>query len=130
MSYIDQDIDLLKFRGNLSTAFTGRPEGEKAREELNLDVLDMDKFQYTFVIPSGTTAFNPSFYLGLLFDSIKNLGINKFEEKYTLKIGGDNMLFKNQIIMDIEEGRRHALNAIGGNTGLSFFIKKIYGKKN
>ena len=76
-------IDLYKYRGNGSTLFTGRPQGKEVRIELELDSIDANNENIIFLIPHGTTSFNPSFYLGLLFNSIEKLGKENFLEKYS-----------------------------------------------
>lgn len=115
-------IDLTKFRGNQSTLFTGRPQGEQAREVLNLDKLDSGQGVVVLVIPQGTTSFNPSFYLGLLYDSIKRLGISKFEVKYSFEIEDPNPSVIKVIRKNLEDGKRNAINTIENRTGLSRFL--------
>ncbi len=122
-----KSLYLKKFRGNSSSSFTGRPEGESARSELKLNEYDEDTQQYEIIIPKGTTAFNPSFYLGLLFKSIKKLGIEKFEIKYDIVFEEthDRSTIE-QLDIDLYEGKRHALNEIqkkGG--GLMMFLKEL-----
>ena len=75
--------------GSDSTSFSGRPEGEDVRKKLKFDKLDKDHYKYVIIMPPDTTTFNPSFYLGLLFESIKTLGMEKFKEKYVISI--DNL---------------------------------------
>lgn len=69
-----------------STSFSGRPEGEKVRKELKIAVKDDDNNDYIITMPEDTTSFNPSFYLGLLFESIKKMGMEKFKKKYIISI--------------------------------------------
>jgi hypothetical protein len=115
-------IELLKYRGNASSLFTGRPQGEQAREELELDKIDKDKtVTVQFIIPSGTSSFNPSFYLGLLFNSIKTLGEN-FEKKYTFTIEDKNEDVQKVLQANLNDGKRNALNTISGKTGLGRFL--------
>ena len=72
-------------RGISSTTFTGRPQGMQLRDTLKLDALDTDSNSYIIRIPEGTSSFNPSFYLGLFFPSIKKLkGIEGFKNKYEI----------------------------------------------
>ena len=79
-------IELQPFhRGIDSNTFTGRPSGLQVRRELDLDSKDKDSVKYQITIPRETTSFNASFFLGLFFDSIKNLkGYDNFEDKYQL----------------------------------------------
>lgn len=106
--------------GVSSTSFSGRPEGKHVRETFSLDEKDSDSNDYIIDIPSGTSAFNPSFFLGLLFPSIKKLGISKFVSKY--KFGLDNLspTLKSLISDDIQEGLRNASNEMSLSTGLDF----------
>lgn len=115
-------VSLIKYRGSNSTMFTGRPQGEEVRETLNLDTLDNDDTIVVLEIPEGTTSFNPSFFLGLLFDSISNLGIERFEQKYKFDFSLVDSDFKEIIEDDIEEGMRHAKNSINPNFGLESFF--------
>lgn len=115
-------IDLLKYRGNHSTLFTGRPQGEQARTELELDKIDKQKdVVVEFIIPEGTSSFNPSFYLGLLYNSIKALG-EKFDAKYSFKISDENPDIRRVIQGNLNDGKRNALNTVAGKTGLGRFL--------
>lgn len=117
-------INLEKFRGHESSLYTGRPQGEATRKELKIDQLDKEDQPVTFIIPKGTSSFNPSFYLGLLFDSIKTLGIEKFRKKYSFQVEDENEDTKKVLIENLEDGIRNALNTLQGKTGLSRFLKK------
>lgn len=118
-------IDLTKFRGNKSSLFTGRPQGLEAREVLKLDELDKNKdLEIIFEIPEGTTSFNPSFYLGLLYPSFKVLGIDGFSSKYTFEIKTIDEGTKKVILENLEDGLRNAINELNKKTGLWSFIKK------
>jgi len=121
----NNQIDITKYRGNNSTSYTGRPEGKNARENAKLDDFDTDQNVYTVLIPKGTTAFNPSFFLGFFFDTIKKLGIEEFEEKYilTFQNENENELNKKRVLRDIEEGKRHAKNQLQPKTGFFKFLK-------
>lgn len=116
-------IDLLQYRGNGSSLFTGRPQGVDVREKLGLDSKDKDDKKYCFVIPSGTTSFNPSFYLGLLFESIKRLGISAFEDKYSFSFSDNSPSITTVLKDNLEDGKRHAINTIEKKNGLSRFFK-------
>jgi len=117
-------IDLLKFRGNDSSLFTGRTQGEAARKELKLDSNDKIGQEIIFIIPDGTSSFNPSFYLGLLYDSIKYLGFDEFEKLYTFEIADDDPAIKKVLRTNLNDGKRNALNTILGKTSLSRFFNK------
>lgn len=116
-------IDILKYRGNKSSLFTGRPQGITARKELKISEKDKDDNEYVFIIPKGTTSFNPSFFLGLLFDSIKNLGIEQFQNKYSFEYEDGNDEIKTNINENIEDGIRNAKNSIQNNTSFFNFLK-------
>jgi len=115
-------IDLLEYRGVNSTMFTGRPQGEQVRKKLNFDSVDNSSKKIILVIPTGTTSFNPSFFLGLLFDSISKLGIEEFKQKYEFDLSNVDSEFKTIINDDIEDGMRHAKNSINPNFGLESFF--------
>lgn len=117
-------IKIDKYKGNASSSFTGRAEGRIARTEFELDKLDKDDNTYIIELPVGTTAFNPSFYLGFFFKSINSLGIDKFEKKYNIIILDSDDGLKKQLSIDISEGRRHAINQMDSKGGgLLSFLK-------
>jgi len=115
-------INLIEYRGNNSTMFTGRPQGEEVRKKLGFDMVDKNENKIILEIPVGTTSFNPSFFLGLLFESISKLGVEKFEEKYEFDLSKVDSDFKEIIEDDIEDGMRHAKNSIKPNFGLESFF--------
>lgn len=121
---METKINLEKFRGNNSSLYTGRPQGEAARKELKLDENDNVLNKITFIIPTGTSSINPSFYLGLLFDSIKKIGIENFEKYYQFQIEDTNEITKSVLLENLEDGKRNALNTLTGKSGLSRFLKK------
>ena len=97
--------------GVKSFSFSGRPNGIEVRKELNLDEKDKDHFTYKIELPSDTTSFNPSFYLGLFFDSIVTLkGIESFKEKYHIDIKSINKDFQTVIEENLQECSRKAYN--------------------
>ena len=116
-------IDLTKFKGSSSSVFTGRPQGEMARKSLNLDLKDKEfDTAYSLIIPEGTSSFNPSFYLGLLFKSIQFLGEKEFHKKYSFDIQVSNPNTKKVILKNLDDAMRNALNALNNRTGLSPFV--------
>ena len=118
-------IALLQYRGNSSNSYTGRKEGAQARAEISLDTKDQDDLIYQFIVPNNTTALNPSFFLGMFYKSIKKLGIKKFEYKYSLVLNESDPKAKEQLEIDISEGKRHALNQMKSGGGLRHFIQNF-----
>ena len=73
------------------------------------------------MIPASTTSFNASFYLGMLFTSISNLGsMDAFDKKYVISYDKLEDDLRPIIQANIEECRRKAANEIAGTTGLDF----------
>lgn len=121
METIRKELILCKsFRGTSpkGTAFAGRPEGQQVRNELNIDRLDTDGDLYIIKLPSDTTSFNPSFYLGLFFDSIKRLKWNKFKDKYQFDYSVFRPALAEVISQNIAECERKAKNELNKKTGL------------
>lgn len=75
------DIKISKYRANGAKIFTGRDNGVKAREELNLNRIDEEDVRVRILVPRDTWGINPSFFGGMFEGSIKKLG-RKFEDKY------------------------------------------------
>lgn len=109
-----------EFRGRSAqgTSFTGRPEGYSVRSKLKLSELDKDMESYSIQMPADTTTFNPSFYLGLLYESIKTLGWKKFKEKYSFDLSNMSSSLRVEILRNLEDCERKAQNEIEGLTGL------------
>ena len=78
------------------------------------------RFQH-IIIPEGTTSFNPSFYLGLLYDSFKNLG-KDFDNKYKFVIEDEDQEIRIRSVIEanLEDGKRNAFNSLNNN------LKKIF----
>ena len=115
-------IKIDKFRGKNSTTFTGRPQGKQARKELDLDKLDNSEDSYVIEIPTGTTSFNPSFFLGLFYDSIKKLTPEKFQNKYKIEILDEDKDLKEVLLANIEDGLRYAIGELDKKVGFHKFI--------
>lgn len=115
-------IELKNYRPHNSASFSGRPQGLSARKEINITELDksVDEEVY-FIIPEDTTSFNPSFFLGLVYESIKKLGLDNFKKKYHWDIQTRNEDRKRAILKNIEDGYRSALNSINDKNIFSFF---------
>jgi hypothetical protein len=112
-------INLKTYRGQGSSLFTGRPQGKKVRELLLLDSLDLSDENITLKIPIGTTSINPSFYLGLLYESIKKLGESNFKKKYTIIFEEEDPEIKKLLQNHIDDGFRSATNTINNLTGFT-----------
>lgn len=104
--------------GGKSTSFTGRPEGKSVRENLRLSEFDRSEDTYSIKIPNDTTSFNPSFYLGLFYESITLLKWELFQKKYIFDLS--NMPDELRLIIegDLQECERKAKNELSGLTGL------------
>lgn len=75
------DIRISKYRADGAKIFTGRDNGIKARDELNLNHYDKQNVIIRILVPSDTWGINPSFFGGLFESSIKELG-GGFRNKY------------------------------------------------
>jgi hypothetical protein len=118
---IMKELNLREYRPVSSFSFSGRPQGESVRKKLKLSEIDSNAEEVEIIIPSDTTSFNPSFFLGLLYESMEVLGIEKFNQKYKLKIESEDPERRKFINSNIEDGFRNASNSLNGRTGLSFF---------
>ncbi|WP_296378156.1 hypothetical protein [Winogradskyella sp.] len=107
-------IDLMPYRGNKSTSLTGRPQGKDVRTELKLDLIEKDYSGIRVMIPLGTTSFNPSFFLGLFYPSIKSLGdIDSFKTKFSFSFNENESEILKEIISDnIDEALTYAQNSL------------------
>lgn len=81
----------LEHRGVNSTTFTGNPQGKEVRKLLDLSKYDRKGEKVVIIIPKGTTSFNPSFYSGLLYDSIVYYrGMENFKKVYSFEYEDDD----------------------------------------
>lgn len=109
-------------RGQGSSMFTGRPQGNQVREKLGIDKKDSEQSKFLVEIPLKTTSFNPSFFLGLFFPSVKKLGgYDNFAEKYKIVILSKNDFIKESLELDLKDCERQARNEFSKKTGLSIF---------
>ena len=97
------DVNLETYRTAPSKVFSGRKRGRKIRKTLNLDSIDDSNEPVRFIIPADIISLNPSFILGLLGPSIRKLGLESFNSRYSFV--GDEVHAGN-----IEEGKKRALN--------------------
>lgn len=115
-------INLSQYRPKNSQSFSGRPQGEEVRLKLNLNDLDeKENEEVEIIIPSDTTSFNPSFFLGMLYDSIEKLGLENFRKKYHIIIETQSPLLRNALDKNIEDAIRNASNSLQNKSGLSIF---------
>lgn len=102
-----------------STTFSGRLEGRQVREKLNLDNIDSGNANVTITIPNDTTSFNPSFFLGLFFDSVKKSGsVESFKRKFVFDLSNFDAELKNYINQDIDDCFRRCDNELNQITGI------------
>lgn len=64
-------IDFQKLGGPV---YVGRPNGEKARDRLNLAELDREKDPVDVFVPNDTYSINSSYFLGLFGPSVVYFG--------------------------------------------------------
>lgn len=95
---------------NGEIVLSGRDKGEKIRQKLNLSLLDTDEYEYQIVVPNSVRTWNPSHFLGIFSESIKELGIDKFEKKYSFVSDMPDKNLKKAIINDLKEGIEWALD--------------------
>jgi hypothetical protein len=116
------EINLKEFRGPNTTSFIGKELGKSARKQLQLHKFDNDEEEYILSIPSDTTSFNPSFFLGFLYESYKKLGLEKFKSKYIFKIENEDPQIIKAIMNNIQDGIMNAENTKNYSTK-SFLFK-------
>lgn len=106
--------------GGKSTSFSGRPEGQSVRISLSIDKCDNEDDSFNIKIPSDTTSFNPSFFLGLFYDSVKKIGsVDKFKEKFVFDLSNfSNVELRNLIEEDLEDCYQRCSNELNNLTGL------------
>jgi len=108
-------INLSEYKELDSSVFAGRYQGELVRQILDLNQFDHSIQVVEFIIPEGTSSFNTSFYIGLLYDSFKKLGVKKFEQKYFFTIQDTNENNIKILKSNLEDGKRHCINLMNIN---------------
>lgn len=79
-------IDLGKYVSPDVKNLSGRPKGEKVRTQLDLDNLDESPDSIIVIeSPDRLRVIASSFFLGMLGQSVRNLGEEKFLKHYTFK---------------------------------------------
>lgn len=107
--------------GKNSDSFCGRQNGKDVRTKLSLDSKDVDDEKYIVKVPEDTISFNPSFYLGLFFDSVKKINdFDEFKEKYKFDFSNLDEESRACLEENIVECERKAFNELFGYTGLDF----------
>lgn len=106
--------------GSNSTTFSGRPEGETVRNVINVSRFDNIEGIIKVILPPDTTSFNPSFFLGLFYESVKTLGsVEAFKAKYQIDLSNfENEEQRRLIETDIADSYRRCENEMNKKTGL------------
>lgn len=92
-------VKISQYRRSGAKVFTGRDNGIKARQELQL--AELEKRDVVNVqIPSDTWSINPSFFGGMLEDSIRTYG-DDFEQHYQFSYN-DGAKLNAALIQNIE----------------------------
>jgi len=106
--------------GTGSSTFSGRDEGAAVRKVLNIDKLDKEDDCHVVRIPNDTTSFNPSFFLGLFYPSVKFYGsVEKFRERYAFDFTNfENEEMKKCMEDDLEDNCRRCNDELNKTTGL------------
>lgn len=73
----------LKFKNPNSKVLSGRKEGKEFRDKIDLDNIDKNSDVVNVIFPDDIISLNSSFFLGLFGPSVRYLGKEKFEQKYT-----------------------------------------------
>lgn len=119
---MDNLIELTKEHrgGTNSTTFSGRPEGEAVRKVIGVSKYDGMEGVIKVTIPADTTSFNPSFFLGLFYESVKALGsVEAFKSKYQIDLSNFENEEQRQLIeADIADSYRRCENEMDKKTGL------------
>lgn len=114
-------IELTKsHRGGLkSTTFSGRPEGKDVRKSLKIDSIENEADKVIIKIPNDTTSFNPSFFLGLLFDSVKKCGsLDAFKAKFSFDLSDFPEELRTYLMADLEDSYQRCENELNKKTGI------------
>lgn len=112
------NILLSKFKPFNSTVFTGRPQGEAARKSLELDQKEDSLDIVNVFIPKDTTSLNPSFFLGLFYQSIKKHGLESFLKKFKFEFETDDLEIQNILQKNINDALRNAETSLNQNISL------------
>ena len=75
-------VELRKYRLPGTALFSGNPRGAAVRKAAALDDSDSKGESVVIIVPDDVFAVTASFFSGLLAKSIRNLGEEKFRERY------------------------------------------------
>ena len=105
--------------GNKSTTFSGRSEGADVRKKLELDSIEDSDNQITVKIPNYTTSFNPSFFLGLFYESVKKCGtVDAFKSKFTFDLSDFSPELRDFILEDLNDCYIRCNNELNKKTAI------------
>lgn len=116
------NIDLSDYKEG--TTYVGYDKGLNVRKLIKLDDVDNEEGRVVFTIPKLTTSFNPSFYIGLFLDSYKNLGLDKFNEKYGFDIQTSTKI-RYILIKSLQDGERNCMAKIKNKKVMNGNTKKL-----
>ena len=102
-------INLGSFQQKDSLVFSGRPNGESVRKELELDKYDKTDVTFEIIIPEDTLSVNTSFFLGLFGDSVRAMGKDIFKKRFQFK--GEKVIL-DSMESDIDEALKKS-NVLG-----------------
>lgn len=104
-----------------SAIIYGKLNGRNKRDELGLDRIDKEpNSEVHFVIPRHVMSVNPSFYLGLLTDSLKTLGEEDFDKKYKFTVVSElrsdesSQNAAKKVRRNLKDGKRYAIMDVYG----------------
>lgn len=100
---MQKTINLADYKTSEVKFYSGRPRGEKVREELRLDLEEDGVDLYSITIPEDTDSIHTSFFLGLFGSSVRKCGTrDSFLKKFKFQA-------PDGVMEDIEDGINQAL---------------------
>lgn len=91
-------INLEKYRTPKSRVFSGRARGETVRNKSEIDKIESKCEKIVIEIPLDIASINPSFLEEFLYKVVRNLGEEKFRQKFSFVSQG-----RYNIEKDLEE---------------------------
>ena len=104
------DIKISKYRSNGAKIFTGRDNGIKAREELNLNGIDEEAVWVRIIVPRDTWGINPSFFGGMFEGSIKKFGRNFLDKYCFCYVNGESL--SESLFKDVQDDINYVIENI------------------